>query len=88
MNRVHAIGRLYWIARDFANCNTPLMCKGIMRETDYPWRHGKGIQLRTRKYTLQIGYCRRVQMKDETDGVLQAIGGREMNTPAQEIGMW
>lgn len=88
MNRLHAVGRLYWVVRDFANTNTPLISMGIVRETDYPWRHGKGIQLRTRKHTVQVGLCKRVHMQDETDGVLQAIGGREMDTPAQEIGMW
>lgn len=88
MNIVHGIGPFYWIIRDFANLNTPRMCIGIMKEIDAPWRHGKGIQLRTRKYTLQFGLCRRAQITDEVDGILQAIGGREMDVPAQEIGLW
>lgn len=88
MNLVHGIGPFYWIIRDFANLNTPLMCIGVMKEIDAPWRHGKGIQLRTTKYTLQFGLCRRARITDEVDGILQAIGGREMDVPAQEIGLW
>jgi len=64
------------------------MCVGIMKELGQPWRHGKGVQLRTRKRTLQIGVCKRAKINDETDGILQAIGGREMDVPAQEIGLW
>jgi hypothetical protein len=87
-NEVHGIGPIYWIARDFANTNTPLMCIGIMKELGQPWRHGKGVQLRTRTRTLQIGVCKRANITDETDGILQAVGGREMDVPAQEIGLW
>jgi hypothetical protein len=88
MNKVHGNGRIYWIIRDFVDLRTPLMCMGFMKETDYPWRHGKGIQIRTSKYTLQIGLCKRLNVITETDGILQAIGGRDMDTPAREIGMW
>jgi hypothetical protein len=88
MNKVHGAGRLYWIIRDFVDLRTPLMCMGFMKETDYPWRHGKGVQIRTSKYTLQIGLCKRLKVVTETDGILQAIGGRDMDTPAREIGMW
>lgn len=87
-NKVHGIGPLYWIIRDFANVNTPRMCMGIMRELDIPWRHGKGIQVRTKNRTLQIGLCKRIKITNETSGILQAIGGREMDTPASEIGLW
>ena len=88
MNKVHGIGRIYWIIRDFVDLRTPLMCMGFMKETDYPWRHGKGVQIRTSKYTLQIGLCKRLKVVTETDGILQAIGGRDLDTPAREIGMW
>ena len=59
-----------------------------MHETDPPWRHGKGIQIRTKQHTVQIGRCKKVKVSDETAGILKAIGGREMNTPASEIGLW
>ena len=88
MNKVHGIGRIYWIIRDFVDLRTPLMCMGFMKETDYPWRHGKGVQIKTSKYTLQIGLCKRLKVVTETDGILQAIGGRDLDTPAREIGMW
>ena len=88
MKKVHGFGRIYWIIRDFVDLRTPLMCTGFMKETDYPWRHGKGVQIRTSKYTLQIGLCKRLKVVTETDGILQAIGGRYLDTPAREDGMW
>lgn len=87
-NVVHSLFFIYWITRDFVDLRTPIVCTGFMHETDAPWRHGKGIQLRTNKHTIQIGVCKRLKISDETAGVLNAIGGREMDTPASEIGLW
>lgn len=88
MNRVRGIGPFYWIVRDFVDARTPRVCTGFMHETDYPWRRGKGCQFRTDKYTLQIGLCKKLSVKDETDGILNAVGGREMDLTAHEIGQW
>ena len=88
MNRVRGIGPLYWIVRDFVDKRTPIICTGFMRETDAPWRHGKGLQFRTRKHTLQIGLCKRLPVSNETEGVLSAVGGRMLDLEADEIGDW
>ena len=61
---------------------------GFMHETGAPWRHGKGIQLRTRKHTLQMGFCKRLQHTDKTSGILSAVGGRMLDLEADEIGNW
>ena len=88
LNKVHSFFSIYWITRDFVDTRTPIICTGFMHETDPPWRHGKGIQVRTKKHTMQIGLCKKVKVSDETVGILKAIGGREMDTPASEIGLW
>lgn len=88
MNRVRGFGPFYWIARDFVDPRTRIVCTGFMRETDSPWRHGKGLQVRTSKYTLQVGFCKKVKTQDEVDGVLKAVGGRMLNITADEIGSW
>lgn len=59
-----------------------------MRETDAPWRSGKGCQFRTNKYTLQVGLCKKLSVKDETEGILNAVGGRMLDISVDEIGNW
>lgn len=88
MNKVQAIGPLYWITRDFVDKRTPIICTGFMRETDAPWRHGKGLQIRLRKHTFQVGFCKRTYPLDETQGVLSAVGGRVLDTDIDEIQGW
>ena len=88
MNRVRGIGPLYWITRDFVDNRTPIICTGFMRETGAPWRQGKGLQIRTKKHTFQIGFCKRLNPSDETAGILGAVGGRMLDLEADEIGSW
>ena len=88
MNRVRGFGFIYWIVRDFADVRTPVICTGFMREVDTPWRHGKGLQLRTRKHTLQFGLCRKTKPQDDVEGVLSAVGGRMLDISVDEIGSW
>lgn len=88
MNKVRGFGPFYWIIRDFADVRTPRICTGFMRETDAPWRSGKGCQFRTDKYTLQVGLCKKLPVKDETDGILNAVGGRMLDISVDEIGNW
>jgi hypothetical protein len=87
LNTVQAVGRVYLIVRDYVPANTPLIATGFMKEINPPWRHGKGIQVRAFKYTLQIGLCKRQQLTDET-GVLAAIQGRFTDDTPSEIGNW
>lgn len=88
MNKVKGFGPFYWIVRDFADVRTSRICTGFMREIDAPWRSGKGLQFRTNKYTLQVGVCRKLPISDETDGILNAVGGRMLDISVDEIGTW
>jgi hypothetical protein len=88
LNKLQAVGPVYWITRDLVVKNSPIITKGFMHETDHPWRHGKGIQIRVPKRTFQIGLCKKQQNFDEFSGVLAAVQGRFMDTPATEIGEW
>ena len=87
MNSVQAVGNFYLIVRDYVPKNTPLLAKAFMKETSAPWRHGNGIQIRSFKYTLQIGFCKKQPLTDET-GVLAAIQGRFTDDTPSEIGNW
>ena len=87
MNKLQAVGRLYWITRDYCTPNTPFFSKGFMRELDAPWRHGRGLQIRFGSYTFQVGLCR-PQEHDEVSGVLAAMDGRFLELEPKEIGKW
>jgi hypothetical protein len=60
-----------------------------MRELGEPWRVGSGIQIRFAKHrTFQVGLCSVTAPTDEETGILNAVGGRYMDTTAEEIGEW
>lgn len=88
LNKLQAVGPFYWITRDLVPPNTPLLSKGFMHETDFPWRHGKGIQIRIPHRTFQIGLCKKHKQLDDQEGVLAAVQGRFMDIPPTEIGEW
>ena len=88
MNAVQAVGFIYWITRDIVPPNTPLIALGFMRQTSYPWRIGKGIQIRFPKHTFQIGFCVRPAEFSDNDGLLHALKGRFMESKVEEIRSW
>jgi hypothetical protein len=88
LNAVQAVGPVYWIYRDIVHPNTPLIAWGYMRQTSAPWRVGKGIQIKVRKHTFQIGLSRvGFKMSDE-EGLMSAVQGRYLKFKANEIGDW
>lgn len=87
LNKVQAIGPVYWITRDYCVPSTPFICRGFMHEVDPPWRKGKGIQVRVGSRTFQVGLCRK-HNHDEVDGVLAAMDGRFLDLEPKEIGNW
>ena len=88
MNVVQAVGPVYWICRDIVPTNTPLIAWGFMRQTSAPWRVGKGIQIRFKKHTFQIGLsCKGKQVSDDT-GLLYAVQGRYLDDKPKEIRDW
>lgn len=88
MNVLQAVGPLYWITRDNGTKGIPFISPGFMREIDEPWRTGKGIQVRLFKYVFQLGLCRKNPNKNEEEGLLFAMKGRDMKLKAKEISSW
>lgn len=89
MNKLKHVGFLYFIIRDIGKKKDPVIAKGFMRQTGYPWKSGKGVQLRAWKYVMQVGFCKSNKiLKDETDGLLYAMQGRLLEEKPSEIGSW
>lgn len=80
---------MYWIIRDIGKPKDPIFSIGFMRQTGYPWKSGKGPQIRVGKYVLQIGICKaNKDIKEEQDGLVYAMQGRMMEETPKEIGSW
>lgn len=88
MNRIQYIGPLYWITRDNGRYGDPVITKAFMRQTAAPWKTGKGVQLRFRKYTFQAGICRATKLVKEDEGLLHAMQGRYLDDPVDAIRTW
>lgn len=87
LNSVWIVGPIYWIVRDFKSSKFPISI-GFMRQTSYPWKTGKGIQIQVHKYSYQLGVCRKSKHVDDQSGLLYAVKGRILETPITEIGEW
>jgi len=89
MNKIKSILNVYFIIRDIGKPTDPVFSIGFMRQTGYPWKHGKGIQLRVGKYISQIGICRANRdLHEEQDGLLYAVQGRLLEEKPRDIGNW
>lgn len=88
LNLLQVVGPVYWITRDYVPENTPLVSIGFMKQTDAPWRTGKGLHFNLWKRTFQIGFCRKNHYKNSIDGELSVVGGRFMDIEPEEIGAW
>lgn len=86
LNLVQGIGFVYWVTRDTHKGFS--LSIGFMRETDYPWRTGKGLQIGIGKYAFQLGFCRRNKPANEIMGLTHALKGRELNLKPKEISTW
>jgi hypothetical protein len=88
MNAVQSVGPVYWICRDVVPAGTPFIASGFMRQTSAPWRIGKGIQIKVRKHTFQIGISKVGSDMSDDDGLMTAIQGRFLKDKAKEIRDW
>lgn len=88
LNTVQGIGPVYWISRDYTKPQGFFVWSGFMRETDSPWRMGRGIQITVYKRSFQIGLCKKMQYNDEQEAQLGVLGARFMDTKPKEIGNW
>ena len=84
LNVLQVVGPVYWIAKETTSKASPMVAKGFMHETSYPWRSGKGLQVRWGFKTFQVGICHK-QNYDETEGMLSAVQGRFMDLTPIEI---
>ena len=85
MNRIQYLQsvRLYWITRDNGVAGTKVITRAFMRQTAPPWWRGSGIQIRSGKYTFQIGV-----LTSKANGLLDQVDGRELDDGAKEIRSW
>jgi hypothetical protein len=85
MNKIQYVQtlRLYWITRNVGGKGVPLVSAAFMRQTAEPWWQGRGVQFRIGKYTFQIGILLR-----KADGLLDQVGGRDMDADPKEIRSW
>jgi hypothetical protein len=88
MNRVLGFGPFYIIRRDNGTTGMPHLALGFMKELGYPWRRGKGLQLRIKTQIIQIGLCRKTRQDNEETGILDAVQGRYLSDTAGDIGNW
>jgi hypothetical protein len=91
MNRLRSIWFIYTILRDIGTPADPTISIGFMRQTGPPWKTGKGLQIRIKKYIFQIGICKsnkKVKAKGEETGLLYAMQGRLLEEEPSKIGNW
>lgn len=89
MKDVRGIGPLWVATEDFVG-SAPLRAEVTwIRETDAPYRHGWGLQLRLGKRAYAAGVCGHMAIEDEDEGLLWATQAHlEDGHEADEIGRW
>ena len=86
LNLVLGLGFIYWVLRDTHRGFS--LSRGFMRETNHPWRTGRGIQIGLGKYVFQIGLCKLNDAISEMNVLLNALKGRELHYKPKEIREW
>lgn len=87
MDLVQGVGRLYWLTRQTSARRLGVRFS-YMRETDYPWRTGRGLQLVVPYRTFQIGICRPSKHYTVEDGLLHSLAARRLPTEPEDIREW
>jgi len=87
LNLVQGIGPVYWVTRS-STVKTWGIRRGFMRETDYPWRSGVGIQLVVPYRTFQVGRCRASKHYTQEEGLLHTLLARFLPSESEDIGRW
>lgn len=86
MNLVQTFGPVYWSVRQIEARQRLWIGRVRMKESDYPWHRGQGIEVRWRHHGVQVGVCRRKKMASEEEGLLDTIDGRNLDIDPQRIG--
>ncbi len=87
LDMVQGVGPVYWLTRQTAIKKVGVQMS-FMRETDYPWRTGRGMQVVVPYRTFQIGVCKPSEHYTEEDGLLHSLVGRRLPGNPEEIGTW
>ena len=87
LDMVQGIGPVYWLTRQ-TDVKRLGFQMAFMRETDYPWRTGRGIQCIVPYRTFQIGVCKPSKDYTQEDGLLHSLVGRRLPQNPKEIGTW
>ena len=87
LDLVQGLGRVYWLTRQ-TTARLFRMRLAYMRETDYPWRTGKGLQLVVPYRTFQIGICTPSEHYTVEDGLLHSLAARTLPTKPKDIREW
>ncbi len=87
LDLVQGVGPIYWLTRQTTIKKVGVQ-KSFMRETDYPWRTGNGLQFVVPFRTFQIGICKPSEHYTVESGLLHSLVGRPLPEDPEEIGEW
>ena len=87
LNLVQGVGKVYWLTRSTDVFALKLQLS-FMRETDYPWRSGKGVQLVFPYRTFQIGICKQSKNYTVDEGLLHSLVARKLPSKPEDIREW
>ena len=87
MDLVQGVGPVYWLTRQTTVKRLAIQTS-FMRETDYPWRTGRGIQVVVPYRTFQIGICKTSKHYTKEEGLLHSLVGRSLPSRPEEISTW
>ena len=87
LDLVQGVGPVYWLTRQTTVKRIGLQVS-FMRETDYPWRTGRGEQVLVPYRTFQVGICKPSEHYTKEEGLLHSLVGRSLPEKPEEIREW
>jgi len=87
LDLVQGVGPVYWLTRQTTVKKIGIQ-SSFMRETDYPWRTGRGIQAVVPYRTFQVGVCKPSEHYTKEEGLLHSLVGRRLPSKPKEIREW
>lgn len=87
LDLVQGVGPVYWLTRQ-TDVKKIGIQSSFMRETDYPWRNGRGIQAVVPYRTFQVGVCKPSEHYTKEEGLLHSLVGRRLPSKPKEIREW
>jgi hypothetical protein len=87
LDLVQGVGPVYWLTRQTTVKKIGIQ-SSFMRETDYPWRNGRGIQAVVPYRTFQVGVCKPSEHYTSEEGLLHSLVGRSLPSKPEEIREW